>query len=389
MGQGRALLAQGRVDEGIARLDEAMVAVTADELTPPSPASIYCGLIAGCHGVYDLRRAQEWTAALSSWCAGQPDLVVYTGECLVHRAEVMQHHGAWRDALEEAEQAREALRGAARRKPASRRRPLSRGELHRLRGESHEAEEAYREAARSVGSRSPAWRCCGSRRARRDAAVAAIRRAVDGDAPIRCTRQAAPRVRRDHARGRRGRGRPRRGRDELAAIARAAAERRACCGRAAHARGAVLLADGDARAALTELREACTALAGARRAVRGRARPRVLVGPRLPGARRRGQRGAGARRGTAASSSSSAPRRISPRAEALVDARPLQTAGGLTRAGAGGVRLVATGKTNRAIADELVISEKTVARHVSNVFTKLRVSSRSAPTAYAYEHDLV
>jgi len=53
------------------------------------------------------------------------------------------------------------------------------------------------------------------------------------------------------------------------------------------------------------------------------------------------------------------------------------------------LRLVAAGKTNRAIADELFISEKTVARHVSNIFTKLGLSTRAAATAYAYEHDLV
>jgi DNA-binding NarL/FixJ family response regulator len=51
--------------------------------------------------------------------------------------------------------------------------------------------------------------------------------------------------------------------------------------------------------------------------------------------------------------------------------------------------LVAGGKTNRAVAAELFISEKTVARHVSNIFKKLRLSSRSEATAYAYKHGLV
>ena len=53
------------------------------------------------------------------------------------------------------------------------------------------------------------------------------------------------------------------------------------------------------------------------------------------------------------------------------------------------VRLIAAGKSNRAIAAELVLSEKTVHRHVSNIFVKLGVSSRAAATAHAYEHDLV
>jgi DNA-binding NarL/FixJ family response regulator len=53
------------------------------------------------------------------------------------------------------------------------------------------------------------------------------------------------------------------------------------------------------------------------------------------------------------------------------------------------LRLVAGGATNRSIAAELVLSERTIDRHVSNIFAKLRVSSRAAATAYAYEHDLV
>jgi DNA-binding NarL/FixJ family response regulator len=64
-------------------------------------------------------------------------------------------------------------------------------------------------------------------------------------------------------------------------------------------------------------------------------------------------------------------------------------AGGLSAREVQVLKLVATGKTNRAIASELVISEKTVATHVRNIFTKLGLSSRSAATAYAHEHHLV
>jgi DNA-binding NarL/FixJ family response regulator len=65
------------------------------------------------------------------------------------------------------------------------------------------------------------------------------------------------------------------------------------------------------------------------------------------------------------------------------------TAGLLTAREREVLRLLATGATNRAIADRLVLSEKTVARHVSNLFGKLEVASRAAATAYAYEHGLV
>ena len=53
------------------------------------------------------------------------------------------------------------------------------------------------------------------------------------------------------------------------------------------------------------------------------------------------------------------------------------------------LRLVATGKSNKAIANELFLSKKTIDRHVSNIFDKLDVASRSAATAYAYEHKLI
>ena len=57
---------------------------------------IYCGVIAGCWTVYELRRAQEWTAAMTAWCDAQPDLGNFTGECRVRRAELKQLQGAGR-----------------------------------------------------------------------------------------------------------------------------------------------------------------------------------------------------------------------------------------------------------------------------------------------------
>src|SRR5215831_2650650 len=145
-GQGRSLIRQGEIARGVALLDEAMVAVTAGEVSPLNAGAVYCSVLEACGETFDLQRAQEWTSALEKWCASQPDLVPYRGHCLVWRAEILQLHGAWPDALDQAQRACESLSKPSP-KPAVGSDIYCVAELHRLRGNFAEAEKEYRRAS--------------------------------------------------------------------------------------------------------------------------------------------------------------------------------------------------------------------------------------------------
>jgi hypothetical protein len=131
--QGHLLVRAGHLKEGLALFDESMVAVTTGELSPIASGIVYCGVIIGCQAAFDLRRAQEWTAALAAWCREQPDMVAFTGRCLVHRTEILGLRGAWMEALEEARRAVERCLEAQNRRAAGQAAYLQ-GDLHRLQG---------------------------------------------------------------------------------------------------------------------------------------------------------------------------------------------------------------------------------------------------------------
>ena len=177
-GQGRALIKQGEIARGVALLDEAMIAVRAGDVSPIIAGSVYCSVLEGCGEIFDLRRAQEWTTALDQWCAAQPDVVPFRNHCLVRRAEILQLHGSWQDALNEARQACERLSLPTPR-PALGPAFYRLGEIHRLRGEFKEAEEAYKQAARWQRSPQPGIAQLRFVQGQVEAAIEAIRHVVD------------------------------------------------------------------------------------------------------------------------------------------------------------------------------------------------------------------
>jgi DNA-binding NarL/FixJ family response regulator len=382
LGQGQTLVELGDAARGVSLLDEAMVAVTSGEVSPIMVGIVYCGVIITCRKVFDLRRAQEWTAALSRWCDTQEDLKPYRGQCLVHRSEILQLRGDWDAALTEIQSACRHLARAPG-DPVMGMAQYQLGELHRLRGGFDRAEACYREASGFGHPVQPGLALLRLAQGRADDAVATIRRVVaERHDRVRRSQVLAAQVEIMLATG--DTDTAREAAEELGAIAESFASSwlRAI---AASARGAVLLAVDEAPAACTVLRDAIDAwhdldapydLARARLLL---ARACLALGDRdtadleLAAARQSFER-----------------LRATP---ALAEVRAVLAGtvappGGLTPREVEVLRLVAAGHTNRQIAEALVISEKTVARHVSNIFTKTGVASRASATAWAYEHDL-
>ncbi|WP_410586678.1 LuxR C-terminal-related transcriptional regulator [Amycolatopsis sp. lyj-23] len=380
---GQVLIGSGEVEAGLAELDEMMVLVTtAQDVSPQLAGLVYCAVIDTCRDVFDVRRGREWTAALSRWCAAQPDLVPYRGQCTVHRAEILQLTGSWAEAAREIDRASER---AGARDPAIGMACYQRGELHRLRGDYAASEAAYRDALLVGHDPQPGLALLRLAQHRTDVALAAVRRALDEvSRPALRLRLLPGYVEIALAAG------------DVAGARTAADELGAEAGR----RPAPLLraAALQARGAVDISRDAAGAL-GALRAARSAwqdipapyhaARCRVLIALacRALGDTDTAELELHAAR-WAFDELGAAPD------VATVDQLVRRSAkgsrpGGLTLREVEVLRAVATGATNRSIAATLFLSEKTVARHVANIFTKLGVTSRSAATAFAYRHHLI
>jgi DNA-binding NarL/FixJ family response regulator len=379
--EGRALVKQGRMAEGMALLDEAMLAVLSGELDPGWAGNIYCHLMAAFHELADVRRAAEWTEATSRWVAGLPPAVLFTGICRVHRSQVLERRGDWAEAEREAalvcrDLADLHVAGAAEGH-------YQLGDIRRLRGDLAGAEAAYRHAHELGRDPQPGLALLRLAQGRTATASASIRAALTAVTHDRLGRARLCAAQVEIALAAGDAETAGRACDELTRTASTYGSS-GLEAAALQARGAVLLAAGRADAALPTLRAAC------RRwreldAPYDAARVRLL----LAGAYQAlGDADAAARELDAAEV-------VFVRLGATLDAGGIAARrgraalpGGLTGREAEVLALVAAGRSNREIAASLVLSPKTVARHLSNIFAKLGVRSRTQAAAYAFEHGL-
>ncbi|MFJ6453716.1 LuxR C-terminal-related transcriptional regulator [Paenarthrobacter sp. NPDC091669] len=380
LGVGTARIALGFPDEGVEFLDDAMVSVTAGEVSPIPSGIIYCAVIGSCRLTLDVQRAHEWTAALARWCGQQPDMVMFSGQCQSHRAELFILHGAWEDAtaalLIAQERSRhgdpEAMWGAW----------YLQGELFRLMGRDDEAMAAYAKAAETGFEALPGLALVLARQGKEPQAQSMLRRALSHSDPANRRRLLPAVVDVELAAG------------DVKAARAAADEFGSLEGGgkpleqalAGQAEANVLLAEGKPLASLSVARKAWR-LWYSLEAPYGAASCRVLAGRACS---QLGDPDSAAMEFEAAKAEFADLGAAPAVAHVLeLTGEKRQSSSPLTNRELEVLQLVASGHANRTIARELYLSEKTVARHVSNILSKLAVPSRTAATGYAFEHGLI
>jgi DNA-binding CsgD family transcriptional regulator len=379
--RGRLATRSGQVREGLAMLDEAMVGIAAGEVSPIFAGQIYCSMIEACQELSEFGRAAEWTAALTAWCDGQPGLVSFTGQCAVHRGQIMRVRGAYTEALDEFERATRRYLDTDSPGPAG----LAfceRGDVLRIIGEYAAADDCYAQAVAHGHDPQPGLALLWLARGREGAAASAVRRLLAEPRDPIGRSQILPAavdvlLATDDT-------------DEAGALAaemRSIVQKLGCdalLAMAGYATGHHLLVTGEPATALGELRRASRLWAGLS-APYENARSRLLIGRALRalGDEESAVAELAAARRTfselgATPSEHDAARLLQPEAPSGLTAREIEV-----------LRLVSAGRTNPEIAAMLVLSEKTVARHLSNIFTKIDVTTRTAAAAFAFENRIV
>jgi len=378
IGLGKSLIEVDAIAEGFACYDALMGSVASGELEPVPEGVVTCAVISDAVMAFDLERATRWMNVLDRWCRDQPEVITFSGQRHALQAGLMLIRGAWAEASTAAELALSRFRAGDYRAVYGA--PYQHAELARLRGAFHSAEESYRRAGESGWEPQPGLALLHLAVGRVQAAQDEIRRSVAGSDPFTRRYLLPAVVEIELAAG--DVEAARRAVDELHATSPTRTPMLAATITSAEAR--VLLADGDASAALGAAREAVGAWHGLG-ATYEAARSRVAAGRALL---ELGDRDAALTEFTRARDIF-AGLGAEPALTELDGLMGDRRAGGLTPREMEVLRLVSTGLTNRAIGVRLSLSEKTVARHLSNIFGKLGLSTRAAATAYAYENGLV
>ena len=384
MGTGRCLIYSGELRDGLALLDEVMVSVEMGELAPVAIGDAYCTVIDACYELFDLRRCATWTLSFTSWCEANPEVVLYRGQCLLHRAELLLLRGDWTSALDAAREACARLADPVNLLTIGGAHRLE-GDVRRLRGDHEGAETCYELADLAGCPPQPGRALLRAAQGDVEASAGMMGRALrEVEDPLSRARLLGPGVEVAIAAGDLDAARTRC--EELGAIAHELSS--VLLGAyAAHAEGAVAVAVGDTDRALRLLRRVLAAWRDVDVPYEA-AQARLLL--------------AEVCEATGDLDGAATERRTADRAlRALETGEPLPVGpppastgdaaatAGLTAREVEVLLLVARGLSNRDVGSDLFIAEKTVASHLNHIFTKLGLSSRSAATAYAYEHGLL
>lgn len=377
---GRVRIDQSRPAEGLALLDEAMLFVLDGRLSPYSTGKVYCSLISACEQLSDHGRAAEWTAATARWAARHP-FAVFPGLCRVHHATALQWRGQWAEAEQEATRACEELSGINLPNAAAAWAEI--GDIRRRLGDLDGAGVAFVNADRLCAQPRAGLALLRLAQGSVDVATSIINDALEGAGWNRLARAKVLPARAQIAIAAGDLGAAIAAVDELETIADDFASD-GLQAAATSARGRVQVAQGDPAACAT-LRNAVARWTdlGVPYEI---ATARTLLGQ----ACRHGDDATGA------AAAFDAARQLFDNLGVSLDARASQTLpnqsplpAGLTAREAEVLRLVAAGHTNKEVASVLFLSDKTIARHLSNIFTKAGVSTRAAATAFAFEHDMI
>jgi len=384
LGHGQAMIQQGDVATGIKLLDETMIIVETEEVFPVVNGIVYCAAIETCRNVWDLRRAQEWTSALTRWCDAQPDIVPFRGQCLVRRAEIIQFHGEWLKALEEIKHACELLTRPPG-EPAAGEAFYRKAELHRLLGDFEEADDSYGEAAKWGRKPQPGLALLRLALGQNDAAETSIRNTLQETKDTKRRAELLPAVVSIMIAVKQT-GEALEATKELCGIANEF-DAPYLYAMSSYCQGAVFLAEGNVQFALEHLQKALKFWNSLNLPYES-ARTRELNGLVYRELNDKDNSDAE----LAAAQWVFGQLKAMPdleRVNRLLNKKRDHETHGLTLRELQVLHGVASGKTNKSVAGELFISNRTVDRHVSNIFNKLGVSSRVEATAFALRNKIL